>query len=133
MLSLKRTGKTDVGRLTKKLSGGDAFEVKTKLVFDRQQFEANTMYDTALQREILGLFLQQLEQLHIRLKEGAVSKEDSKFLGHTLRGAATAVGALEFEDIGVNWEKLSFKPLTLQPALTSAEIRFRHAIASYKI
>jgi hypothetical protein len=122
-----------VGRLSKKLGGGDTFEVKTKLVFDRQQFEANTMYDTALQREILGLFLQQLEQLHIRLKEGAVSKEDSKFLGHTLRGAATAVGALEFEDIGVNWEKLSFNPLTLRPALASAEIRFREAIAIYKI
>jgi hypothetical protein len=122
-----------VGRLLKHKQSENHFSGEAPLVFDRQRFEANTMYDGALQREILGLFLDQLQQIKVRLEEGPISAEDSRFLGHTLKGAAAAVGGLEFEDIGSNWEKLAIKEQDLQAMLMAAEASFKRAIAIYKI
>jgi HPt (histidine-containing phosphotransfer) domain-containing protein len=122
-----------VGRLSKQHRDTYHFDAGTSVAFDQQRFEANTMHDIVLQREILGLFLAQLAQMRARLAEDAVSVEDSKFLGHTLRGAAAAVGALEFENMGANWEKLTANDADLTQMINSVEVRFRQAIASYNI
>jgi hypothetical protein len=122
-----------VGRLSRQHRDTHHFDATASVVFDRERFEANTMHDSVLQCEILGLFLAQLVQMRARLTEGAVSVEDSKFLGHTLRGAAAAVGALEFEDMGANWEKLTASDADLTRMINAAEVRFRQAIASYNI
>jgi hypothetical protein len=133
MLLRRRTGNPDVGRQVKKLREQPSAEVQTHLVFDRDRFEANTMHDVSLQREILGLFLAQLDQMRARLVEGPVSIEDSRFLGHTLRGAAAAVGAVEFEAIGLNWEKLALSGEDLITVLESSEVSYRKAISPYRV
>jgi HPt (histidine-containing phosphotransfer) domain-containing protein len=133
MLDPQETGKPDMGRLSRQRHDAHHVDAGAQLVFDRRRFEANTMHDGALQREILGLFLAQLSQMRARLAEGAVSVEDSKFLGHTLRGAAAAVGALEFENMGTEWENLAASGVDLTQLINTAEVRFRQAIASYNI
>lgn len=103
------------------------------LVFDRLRFETNTMFDLALQCEILGLFHVQIEQIQSRLSQGVLSAEDNKFLGHTLCGAAASVGALELEDIGANWTRLVTSGYDLSKNLKLADQRFQRATQSYKI
>ncbi len=103
------------------------------LVFDRLRFETNTMFDLALQCEILGLFHAQIEQIQSRLSQGVLSAEDNKFLGHTLCGASSSVGALELEDIGTNWTHLVNAGYDLSKNLKLADERFRRATQSYKI
>ncbi len=103
------------------------------LVFDRLRFESNTMFDLALQCEILGLFHAQIEQIQSRLSQGVLSAEDNKFLGHTLCGAAASVGALELEDIGSNWTYLVSAGYDLSKNLKLAGERFSRATQTYKI
>ena len=102
-----------------------------KPIFDRQQFEDNTMSDRTLQQEILFLFLAQIQDVRKKLNEGPVSMEESRFLGHTLRGAAAAVGATDFVLIAENWENLALEGQSLQTALDKSEISFRKTISHY--
>ncbi len=120
------------GRQLKQLHKSQPFLGDDALVFDRLRFESNTMFDLALQREILGLFHAQIEQVQLRLSQGVVSAEDHKFLGHTLCGAAASVGALELEDIGANWERLNSSGYTLAKNLQLADERFKRATLSYR-
>ncbi len=122
-----------MGRQLKQIHSNHSFGVDDALVFDRLRFETNTMFDAALQCEILGLFQSQIEQMEVRLSQGAVTDEDNKFLGHTLRGAAASVGALELEDIGANWEGLSLAGHDLVKILKLAEQRFTRATLNYKL
>jgi HPt (histidine-containing phosphotransfer) domain-containing protein len=122
-----------VGRQLKQVLSTQTFAADDALVFDRLRFETNTMFDASLQNEILGLFQSQIEQMEARLSQGAVTAEDHKFLGHTLRGAAASVGALELEDIGANWERLSLAGHDLVKVLKLAEQRFNRATQSYKV
>ena len=103
------------------------------LVFDISRFEANTMYDFALQCEILGLIQSQIEQMRVRLSQGGLSAEESKFVGHTLRGAAAAVGALELEDMGTHWVELGLAGHDLLQGLILANERFKQATRQYKL
>jgi HPt (histidine-containing phosphotransfer) domain-containing protein len=100
----------------------------TPFVFDFDRFAANTMNDDALQREVMGLFLDQVKAAKARLREGTLSAYDSKFLGHTLRGAAAAVGAGEIEEIGASWEKMACDVPKLALALEVAEESFLLAL-----
>lgn len=122
-----------MGRQLKQVQSNQSFGIDDALVFDRLRFETNTMFDSALQSEILGLFQSQIVQMEVRLSQGAVTIEDSKFLGHTLRGAAASVGALELEDIGANWERLSLAGHDLVKILKLADQRFKRATLSYKL
>jgi HPt (histidine-containing phosphotransfer) domain-containing protein len=133
MIAQQGTGKPDMGRQFNQLNIVRPVLAENALVFDRTRFESNTMYDFALQCEILGLFQSQVEQIQSRLSQGALSAEDAKFVSHTLRGAAASVGAVELEDIGANWEKLSLAGFDLAMGLESANERFKLTTSHYKI
>jgi HPt (histidine-containing phosphotransfer) domain-containing protein len=127
----RRTGNPDVGRLFQQVENTQAFLVPEQVVFDRQQFEASTMYDLALQREILGMFFGQLDQVIARLEQGPLSIEESKFMGHTLRGAAAALGAREVQKLASDWEKRLCEPVSLLAGLTAAKANFSQSVIRY--
>ena len=104
-----------------------------KAILDRGHFEANTMYDVALQREILEIFLIQVDEMRNRLISEDVSVPDIKFLGHTLRGAAAAIGAAEFEALGKKLEKRGGDPHRFAKLMLAAEKAFREAVRPYKV
>ncbi len=78
------------------------------LIFDREHFERQTFGDVGLQREIIQLFLAQAEDARKTLAF-AMSDTSWRFLTHTLRGAASAVGALRIAELASVWE-LGDKP-----------------------
>lgn len=93
-------------------------------VFDRDRFVMSTMDDADLQREVVGLFVDQVDETCARLREGSISAEDRKFLGHNLRGAAAAVGALHIEELAKSWENVSYDLAVLGKLLQQAKTAF---------
>ena len=92
--------------------------------FDRDRFVMSTMDDADLQREVVGLFVNQVDDTCARLGEGSISAEDRKFLGHNLRGAAAAVGALHIEELAKSWENVSYDLAVLRELLQQAKDAF---------
>ena len=79
-----------------------------EMVFDRQHLARYTMQNAELEREIVGLFVQQLPAIVAMLDE-ATSAQAWKLAAHTLKGSAAAVGAMaihasaiELEGIDIN-------------------------------
>jgi HPt (histidine-containing phosphotransfer) domain-containing protein len=108
-----------------------SFEVKNLTVFDRDSFESSTMYDAGLQVEILSLFYAQLNAAKQKMSSGLLTQQENKFLGHTLRGAAAAVGALEIEHIAQCWEDGQLDLGVLAGKLDTAITLFRKETAFY--
>jgi HPt (histidine-containing phosphotransfer) domain-containing protein len=100
-------------------------------VFDRDLFETTTMHDAALQVEILSLFSDQLTLLQQKLAVASLSVQECKFLGHTLRGAAAAVGASEIECLAADWEDRVINQSDLQAKLEMATRHFQQATSYY--
>ena len=94
------------------------------VVFNRERLAYSTMNDGGLQREVLGLFMEQLKDTRDKLKVKTVSSLDRKFLSHNLRGAASAVGASQIEELAKNWENVNFDPLVIDALLEQAETAF---------
>ena len=84
----------------------------------------STMDDADLQREVVGLFVDQVDDTCARLGEGSISADDRKFLGHNLRGAAAAVGALHIEELAKSWENVSYDLAVLRELLQQAKDAF---------
>jgi HPt (histidine-containing phosphotransfer) domain-containing protein len=61
-------------------------------VFDRPHLVRYTMDNPELEREIIGLFMQQLPSI-VEMLRSAASQADWKLAAHTLKGSAAAVGA----------------------------------------
>jgi oligoribonuclease (3'-5' exoribonuclease) len=93
-------------------------------VFDRDRFAMSTMDDAELQREVIGLFVNQVDETCAHLAGGSISSEDRKFLGHNLRGAAAAVGALHIEELAKSWESVSYDLAVLRELLQQAKTAF---------
>jgi HPt (histidine-containing phosphotransfer) domain-containing protein len=85
----------------------------------------STMDDKALQREVLGLFLDQLAETRATLLAKPLSAQERKFLAHNLRGAAAAVGAEQIEELARSWEKVGFDGAVLDALFDQAETAFR--------
>jgi Hpt domain len=100
--------------------------------FDKKQFETATLDDAALQAEILGLFDDQLKAMQDKLALGPLGLDDCKFLGHTLRGSAAAVGALEIEALAAVCEKSFEDQSEFSAGFTAAVDRFRQATQRYR-
>ena len=91
-------------------------------VFDRASFEINTMGEGELQREVVGLFRTQIAQTEDKI--AAVANErDWKFLTHTLRGAAAAVGAFEIHAMASDWEKSAAPASSAEQQKACADLR----------
>ncbi len=110
---------------------GVGVDHEPKAVFDKEQFESTTMYDGALQAEILVLFDQQLASVAQKLANTVLSAHDNKFISHTLRGAAAAVGAIEIELIASSWEAHAAEQANLATVFAGAVERFRAATVRY--
>jgi hypothetical protein len=93
-------------------------------VFDCDRFVMSTMDDADLQREVIGLFVEQVDETCTRLTGGSISAEDRKFLSHNLRGAAAAVGALQIEELAKSWENVSYDHAVLLELLRHAKTAF---------
>jgi HPt (histidine-containing phosphotransfer) domain-containing protein len=71
--------------------------------FDREHFNNQTFGDPGLQREIIGLFLKQLDDAAASLSE-PMTVAAWRYLAHTLKGAAAAVGAVSLAKLAAAWE-----------------------------
>lgn len=100
--------------------------------FESDRFESSTMHDRGLQIEILALFDNQLIEVCEKLRSGPLIAVDAKFLGHTLRGAAAAIGATEIEAIAADWENAASNQLVLLRRLEVANKTFREQTDCYR-
>jgi HPt (histidine-containing phosphotransfer) domain-containing protein len=73
-------------------------------VFDIGHFERQTFGDAGLQQEILVLFKVQLDETGLTLAT-PMTATDWRFLAHTLKGAAAAVGAFRIAELAGTWEQ----------------------------
>jgi hypothetical protein len=124
-------GREPLAQHAEKQFDNRSFEVKNLTVFDRDSFESSTMYDAGLQVEILSLFYAQLNAAKQKMSSGLLTQQENKFLGHTLRGAAAAVGALEIEHIAQCWEEGQLDLGVLAGKLDAAITLFRKETAFY--
>ncbi len=73
--------------------------------FDRDILAHHTMQDVDLQQQVLAMFFSQLAKVRARLEQGPIAAGEAKAIAHTLRGAASAVGAKRIEVIAKTWEE----------------------------
>ncbi len=118
-------------KMVKQMDGG-LNELPKLNVFDRELFEKTTMNDPKLQVEVLGLFSTQLSLVRKALTQTSLDLQDSKFMSHSLRGAASAVGANEIEDLASQWEQMSLDQETLAKRFETAARKFQLATAHYR-
>ncbi len=71
-------------------------------VLDIKFLDRNTFGDKSLRREIIGLFLSQLDGLH-RSLASPINQTSWRFLTHTMKGAAAAVGANQIASLADAW------------------------------
>lgn len=93
----------------------------------------NTFGDNTLRKEIIGLFLSQLDGVH-RTLSAPVNQAAWQFLTHTLKGAAAAVGATAISRTADRWGKISApvsaeERRSVQKHLGSLTSDFRQAIS----
>jgi HPt (histidine-containing phosphotransfer) domain-containing protein len=99
-------------------------------VFDHVHFAQYTMHDADLEREILGLFLVQLQDVSTQLSV-AMTAQDWRFMVHTLKGSAATVGAGQLHDLARRWEREAGSPDPIalaghQHAFEAACLTFRN-------
>jgi HPt (histidine-containing phosphotransfer) domain-containing protein len=112
-------------------SGSDATDGQADevVVFDVERLASSTLGDTALQREVIGMFRRQVEDVVGQTAAG-VNAEEWRFLAHTLRGTAAAVGAMEIAALGEAWERQGTRPhASVSGQLLGAWQRFESALA----
>jgi HPt (histidine-containing phosphotransfer) domain-containing protein len=98
---IRRLKGKHVGSLNQKLPF-DAPSYDTA-VFDFAAFNHTTFGEKNLQQEILQLFLTQLDDT-ARALATPVDESQWRYLAHTLKGAAAAVGATAIKNIASSWE-----------------------------
>ena len=96
---------------------------------DFEQLAENTFGDVALRLEILKLFADQLAISRSSF-EGQFSGHEWRFATHTLKGAASAVGACQFAHLAHDWEKQG--PPTDQLEADKLLFAFDLAVVAFK-
>ncbi len=71
--------------------------------------DVNVLYDSTfgdvdLQQEVVGMFMEQIDQILTQLREHTFASQ-AGYIAHTLRGTAAAIGAQEIRCISEDWEK----------------------------
>lgn len=75
--------------------------------FDQPHLARYTLDNRDLEKEIIGLFLQQLPQIVAHLRT-APSQSDWKMAAHTLKGSAAAVGAVAIHASAMHLEQMPY-------------------------
>ena len=101
-------------------------------VLDKVRLVQSTLGDASLQREVLALFERQIADLQHRLKNETISTEDRKFYAHTLRGAASAIGASEIENLALTWEKVGFDQVVFAGLFEQAKNSFLAEVRPFR-
>ena len=99
--------------------------------FDRLSLAQNTMEDESLQREIIALFISQIVAVRARLEQGPLKPDEARFMGHTLLGAAAAVGAEEISTLALDWNRLALDHQALRLAFAKAASRFMEQVERF--
>jgi HPt (histidine-containing phosphotransfer) domain-containing protein len=73
-------------------------------IIDRDHLARYTLGDVALEREVLGLFVDQIPETLGQL-DGAGDDEERVRAAHTLKGSARAVGAKRLAEVAEEVEK----------------------------
>jgi HPt (histidine-containing phosphotransfer) domain-containing protein len=97
-----------------KLSNSEFDSLYDCVAIDTIFLNRNTFHDATLRTEIIGLFLAQLDGVQNSFHV-PIDKNGWTFLTHTLKGAASAVGALQLAALADYWGK--------QPAPQTTEQR----------
>ncbi len=74
-------------------------------IIDTAHLARYTMGDVKLERELLGMFDAQLEELLAALEAAREDVREWKLAAHTLKGAARAVGAFSLAETALALEK----------------------------
>jgi HPt (histidine-containing phosphotransfer) domain-containing protein len=88
--------------MTRKMAHKD-LPMGSTLALDAQHLSETTFGDHDLRREIIVLFQRQLESARAQLAT-ACHESDWRFVNHTLKGAASAIGAIQFAEYAGAWE-----------------------------
>lgn len=88
-------------------------------VFDRAHLARYTMNDAGLEREVIGLFLTQLDATADMIEQAATAA-DWRLWTHTLKGAAAAVGAWRLHSQAIALEALAFDR---EPEMRASQLR----------
>lgn len=107
------------------------FAIGKLLALDVRQLDSCTMGDRALQLEIIDLFMDQLTGAQKKLSVAKFQVDEAKYMGHTLRGAALSIGAVEIAAIAAGWDELAFEQAELRRLLKQAAVRFKAAAGEF--
>ena len=100
--------------------GGAAAEI-----FDRTLLDDYSMQNQELAAEIMDLFLVQLPSM-LQALQMAASQTEWRFATHTLKGSASAIGALKLQHLAAGLEAMPFpgddnvRLLRVQAVMTAA-------------
>lgn len=117
------------------MSNSNSLEVNATLsyedcmVLDRDFLNENTFHDASLRQEIMELFFKQLSEVEISLRKPMDAKA-WRYMAHTLKGAAAAVGAQQISRLALDWEMAGL-PANSQ-ALATRQLSFARALAAFE-
>jgi HPt (histidine-containing phosphotransfer) domain-containing protein len=73
------------------MPGGEASDTRRSRPIDLSHLSKQTMGDRELEREVLGMFVEQAQAVRRQIGDAAV--KERLFLAHSLKGSARGVGA----------------------------------------
>ena len=101
-----------------------------KAILDREHLDRYTMGCPDLERELIGLFLDQLPNLTRQLEESSAD-EDWTFVTHTLKGSARAIGAITIADLAERLEELG--PDAAERKRFETIVKLKAAVSAFRI
>ena len=116
-----------MSHLAFKRDGGEQ-DLGGAAALDNAFLNQTTFGDENLKREIIVLFLAQIEQARIQLA-AATNDDEWCFVTHTLKGAASAVGAKHFAALAHAWDRQ--KPKT-EAEFEAVLVDFDQAAEAFK-
>jgi len=78
------------------MPGGEASDARRPRPIDLSHLARQTMGDRSLEREVLGMFVEQAQTVRRQMANAAI--KERLFLAHALKGSARGVGAFPIAD-----------------------------------
>jgi HPt (histidine-containing phosphotransfer) domain-containing protein len=125
-----------VGKTSKLIADSAVKPISDCIALDTDYLDHVTFGDLALRRELIDLFLAQVAATILKLPLTR-RPDDWRFTAHSLRGAASAIGAKAIAALCTHWEEAGMPRLAAgrqecATILREAEARFRDAIATLR-
>jgi HPt (histidine-containing phosphotransfer) domain-containing protein len=125
-----------VGKTSRIIADLAAKPISDCIALDADYLNRVTFDDLSLRGELIDLFLAQVAATIIKLPL-LRRPDDWRFTAHSLRGAASAIGAQEIAALCTHWEEAGMPRLVLErqdcvTQLQAAEARFRDALKTLR-